>query len=161
MLPPQNLARELVEYAQNNFLDKADGYCLSDNVHPHITLCQFQSEEMPLINVLDKLIKSVYILEPETRKGTDIHADFYWLSLIVEKEDWLKNLQAEIHSQLSEKNYLVRTQTGDLYSPHITFCRTSEKVEFDNDVIGFIKETNGWTFQVGRSDVNGQYLGKI
>ncbi len=158
LVPPNDLAKELVAYAQNHFATIADGYCLSDTVCPHITLCQFEAEEIPHIDIANEFIKPIYVLSTDIRKGTDIHEGYYWLSLIVEKEDWLVDLQKSVYSQLEKLGCSVKTQTGDLYNPHVTFCRTKENIEFNKDVIGFIKETKGWSFEIGQSDENGQYL---
>ena len=49
LLPDVEFRDRAVDYAQEKYRDISDGYCLSRNVYPHISLCQFEADDPPMI----------------------------------------------------------------------------------------------------------------
>jgi len=75
LLPPDNLRLKIIDFAQNNFSDKANGYCLSQDVFPHITLCQFKSENLPDLE-LNEINKTPIFDKLFIRDGQGQHEGF-------------------------------------------------------------------------------------
>lgn len=156
LLPPKELSEKLIAFAQDNFKDFADGYCLSESVFPHITLCQFKAEKVPNIS-MDNVNKTPCLMTPHIRVGSECYVG---VELVVKNDYWLLSLHNNIKHKLISKE--VEILTND-YSPHLTFCGVHENDQHKvnlNDVSEDLLGTHeGWTVQVGNSDENGQYLG--
>jgi len=157
--PPADLSQQLVLFAQENFADKADGYCLSDTVLPHITLCQFKANEAPEVsfgNVQKVPEPTVYQL----RAGKEIHEGYLWAEILIKPEPWLNDLHCRVRDELISHGAEILTKD---YMPHQTFCRLSESQKDLAMAIQIpdmlLQKHEGWTFEVGHCDVNGQYLG--
>ena len=157
--PPQELADALTSFAQEKFADKAEGYCLSDKVFPHITLCQFKANEMLDIS-FGSINKSPNPVTYNVGIGEGIHEGYVWSEILIESEDWLNKLHEFVKNKLSSHDVEILTKN---YMPHQTFCRLPKsQKDFAESIIlpeMFLKQHDGWTFEVGCSDVNGQYLG--
>jgi 2'-5' RNA ligase len=157
--PSVGLSQKLVSFAQENFADKADGYCLSERVFPHITLCQFKADKM-LEFTLNQILKSPEPIKYNVGTGVEIHKGYVWTEVIIKPEPWLISLHEYAKNKL--QSFGAQTITKN-YKPHQTFCRLpdSQKDFAENiklpDVL--LKKHEGWTFEIGRSDENGQYFG--
>lgn len=158
--PPNELEEALTSFAQENFADKADGYCLSDKVFPHITLCQFKANAMPEIS-FDEIKKSPDPVKYNVGVGTGIHEGYVWAEILIKPEPWLYHLHEYVKNKLSSYDVEILTKN---YMPHQTFCRLpANQQDFAQSIKlpkMFLKQYEGWTFEVGHSDGNGQYLGK-
>lgn len=157
LLPPADFSDRVVEYAQDHYSDISDGYCLSHKVYPHITLCQFQAEEPPMIFV-EEVFNPVF-LDANIRNGTGIHGGFNWIEWTVKKDDWLVQLQNTIIGELEGEGIKANTKSGLHYHPHMTFCRVAEEKSHDIPLAQVEQTRVPWIFTIGSSDENGQFLG--
>jgi len=157
--PSYELTEALTLFSQENFSDLADGYCLSDSVFPHITLCQFKADEIPEIS-FGAINKSPEPVKYNVGVGEGIHEGYLWSHLLIKPESWLNNLYELVKNKLNAHDVEIITRD---YTPHQTFCRLPESQKKFAEAIEildmFLKQHDGWTFEVGSSDINGQYMG--
>ncbi len=157
LLPDVDFRDRVVEYAQENYSKKSDGYCLSHNVYPHITLCQFEADEQPMI-FIDEVFNPVFTM-PNIREGQGIHQGYNWIEWVVKKDDWIVQLQKTVGGALESEGLKVNTSIGELYHPHMTFCRIA-KDHTDDVPLAMVEQSDTpWIFTIGESDKNGQFLG--
>lgn len=157
LLPDVEFRDRIVDYAQDKYSDVSDGYCLSHNVYPHITLCQFEADEQPMI-FIDELFNPVFT-DADVREGKEIHEGFSWIEWVVKKESWLVKLQETVIGALASEGISVTSGKGEHYYPHMTFCR-APKEKTDNIPLAMAEQSDQpWMFTIGSSDKNGQFLG--
>tara|TARA_R110002126_G_scaffold291807_1_gene459617 strand:- start:42661 stop:43155 length:495 start_codon:yes stop_codon:yes gene_type:complete len=157
LLPDVAFRDRIVDYAQDKYSDISDGYCLSHNVYPHITLCQFEADEQPMI-FIEELFNPVFT-EASIREGKGSHVGFSWIEWVVKKDNWLVKLQETVRGALESEGINVEAAKGSHYYPHMTFCRTP-KEKAGNIPLAMIEQSDKpWIFTVGCSDKNGQFLG--
>ncbi len=160
LLPPEDLAPQIVGYAEN-FVTVADGYLLSQKVLPHVTVCQFETDDVvPEFNVVrSALIKFTGF---NMRTGTGIHDGYTWFEKPAVKTQELISLQKEVAGILIASGIKPITRVGEGYHPHLTFCRVKkeEASAWDNKIpaMDFDTGETAWRFAVGASDSNGQLL---
>lgn len=168
LIPPADLSAPMVAFAQTHFKDVADGYCLSDSVFPHVTLCQFETKTVP-----PRFYGFLGFDEPfnielsgyGAHYGTGMHEGYTWVELLVHKTGALAAFQQAIANHLSGHNIKPMSQIDDYYRPHVTFTRVRNEdyKTLPNFVPpeAFFKGTYPWRFVCGRSDKNGQFLGAL
>ncbi|MEM9469764.1 MAG: hypothetical protein AAF988_06335 [Pseudomonadota bacterium] len=166
LLPPSDIAKRLVEYAQEHCATVADNYCLSDQVLPHITLCQFQADDISIFQDIE--IKSpidIELKKSNIREGDGIHNGYAWFELEVTKSEALVALQGKVAQTINERAGNISTRIGNGYHPHLTFCRTQfdkmnylKSLKVPKKFLGLKKNYN---FEIGYSDENGQYFGSL
>lgn len=157
LLPGLDFRDRVVEYAIEHYTDIADGYCLSHKVYPHITLCQFEADEQPMV-FFDDVFNPVFT-DVNIRGGLGIHKGYNWIEWTVRKEGWLVHLQETVNSTLQSEGMKVTTGKGDKYHPHMTFCRTPEMDAKHIPLPSVEQSSVPWIFTIGSSDQNGQFLG--
>jgi 2'-5' RNA ligase len=155
LMPAGDFKDKAVELAQDNYADIADGYCLSHKVYPHITLCRFEAEDMPMVFV-DGLFYPK-ITEFAVCEGEGKHEGYLWVQYSIDKEDWLVALQNSVRDNLGEVKIL--SAQGDNYDPHMTFCRVPSRQKKAIKLLDILPNTKPWIFTIGHSDENGQFLG--
>ncbi len=152
-----NVANEL-------FSDISHGYILSENSHPHITLCQFKSEDLKAIASIWQQIKlfNFEVLKPKFlginfQRGAGEHDKFYWAQIIVEREKPIMDMHFKVLNILNENQMKCITDNGDLYKPHVTLAR----IQLNRPISlwpSHILNPTGFKITLGISDGNGQYL---
>ncbi|MCS5597624.1 MAG: hypothetical protein NZ828_10245 [Alphaproteobacteria bacterium] len=157
LLPDVDYRDRLVNYAQNNYDKFSNGYCLSNKAYPHITLCQFKTDDQPMI-FIDDLFTPIFT-EPNIRPGDGIHKGYNWIEWLVKKDDWLVELQENVRDVLASEGAQVLTDSGPNYYPHMAFCRTSEKSLSNIPLAAVEQSEKPWIFTIGELDPNGQFLG--
>ncbi|MEM6780411.1 MAG: hypothetical protein AAF569_00950 [Pseudomonadota bacterium] len=157
LLPAVDFRDRIVDYAQEHYAEISEGFCLSPTVYPHITLCQFEMDDQPMI-FIDGLFNPVFETE-KVRNGAGIHEGYQWIEWTVKKEDWLSELQETVHGALTQENALVTTAKGEEYQPHMTFCRLPKKDANSVDLPVIEQSNKPWIFTIGSSDRNGQFIG--
>ena len=168
--PDQQFSDICREFAQKHFAAEADGYCLSDQVHGHITLTQFQAA------TAEDAARAADFLKPEDVAykpyfesmlfpfGQGRHQGKIWAWLNVQKDGELLKFQARAFEALREAGLEPKTAMGAGYVPHVTLARLSDKAQITFGPVP--EEMRGlnayaWRLTVGYSDVNGQYLGDL
>lgn len=157
LLPDVGFRDRVVEYAQDKYRDISDGYCLSHKVYPHITLCEFEADEPPMI-FIDELVHPVFI-EANVRTGTGLHEGYSWVEWTVQKEDWIVQLQKTVRGALESEGLKVTTKQEEPFHPHMTFCRILSQKEDDVPLAMVEQSSKPWIFTIGSSDQMGQFLG--
>ncbi len=157
LLPDVEFRDRVVEYAQEKYSDISEGYCLSHKVYPHITLCQFEADDQPMIFV-DELFSPVFT-EVNIRKGKGIHQGYSWIEWVVQKDDWIVQLQETVRGALESEGINVINENGGHYYPHMTFCRIPEEKKGSTPLAVVEQVNKPWIFTIGSSDRNGQFLG--
>ncbi len=155
LLPPSELSAKLIAFAQENFAEVVDGYCLSADVLPHITLCQFKADTLPEITMND--IKAVpKLMQYQCRDGAGQHESYCWSQIDVESENWMYHLHEYVKNKLVPYDVEVLTKN---YKPHLTFCRVKaddvEKIKIDIPA-EFLTPVKGWKVAIGTSNENGE-----
>lgn len=155
--PYCNVANEL-------FADMSQGYILSENSHPHITLGQFMSDEPKSVEAIWEQIRLFDFkdLQPKFlginfQKGAGEHEGFYWAQIVVEREKSIMDMHLTVLNTLSGNEIKCITDNSDLYKPHVTLARI-----LLNSPISLwpshILNPTGFKITLGISDENGQYL---
>ena len=157
LLPDVDFRDRVVDYAQDKYSDISDGYCLSHKAYPHITLCQFEADDPPMI-FIDGLFNPVFT-EPKIREGKGNHQGYSWVEWIVQKDDWVVQLQDTVRGALESEGIKVTAIEGEDYYPHMTFCRTPKEISDDIELAMVEQSNKPWIFTIGSSDLNGQFLG--
>lgn len=157
LLPDVGFRDRVVDYAQQEYSDISNDYCLSHKVYPHISLCQFEADDPPMI-FIDGLFNPVFT-EPNVREGIGIHQGYNWIEWIVKKDDWIVQLQETVRGALKSEGVNVTAGKAEHYYPHMTFCRTSAERKDDVPLAVVEQSSKPWIFTIGSSDQNGQFLG--
>lgn len=157
LLPDVGFRDRVVEYAQDKYADVYEGYCLSHQIYPHITLCQFEADDQPMI-FIDEVFHPVFT-EANIREGKGIHQGYSWVEWLVQKDDSIVQLQETVRGALESEGIKVLTETGSDYSPHMTFCRIPVQKEDGIPVAMIEQSSRPWIFTIGSSDQMGQFLG--
>jgi len=124
-----NLIASFIDLAQANLKDQAEDYLLGEQAYPHITLCQFRSEQLQsgeLANIWDQIkdlynkplmlyFHYIYILAGEKQ-----HIGKYWLGLSVKPTEQLINVQQKVYDKLISCG-IESDSKPDGYFPHITW----------------------------------------
>lgn len=157
LLPDVDFRDRVVDYAQDKYSQISDGYCLSHKVYPHITLCQFETVEQPMI-FIDGLFDPIFT-DANIRDGEGDHLGHSWIEWIVQKDDWIVELQNTVREALESEGAKVTSAQAELYFPHMTFCRVpTDKAQ--NAPLAMVEQSDKpWIFTIGSSDPNGQFLG--
>ncbi len=152
-----NVANEL-------FSDMSQGYILSENSHPHITLCQFKSDDLNVIEAIWEQVKifNFEVLEPKFlginfQKGAGEHHKFYWVQITVERENPIMDMHLKVLNILNENQMKCITDNSDLYKPHVTLAR----IQLNRPISvwpSHILNPTAFKITLGISDENGQYL---
>ncbi len=168
LVPPADLSARITAYAQTHFGDIADGYCLSHDVFPHVTLCQFKTDAAPPAFSGFPGFDGPFDTELSgygAHYGHGMHDGYSWVELLVYKTAALSALQKAVANHLSGHNIKSMTKIGDHYTPHVTFARVRNEdyKKLPNFVPpeSFFDKTAPWRFVCGRSDRNGQFLGAL
>ncbi len=149
-----------IQEAQRQFSPIAQGYLLSNNSLPHITLAQFNVDDVyklgKIWNELLTYIKDI----PQPRFlgiGFSKKTKMPWgASLSVAREPELVALHLIVIDVL--KNYGIQsiTPSKELYRPHVTLARITEPrlSLFDDSIL----DPSSFILALGQGDENGQYL---
>lgn len=157
-----------VDFAQEHFSDKADGYCLADNIYPHITVAQFScGDEGVLQDVMYEIDSLSYegihfhFNDFVIRDGDGKHTGYQWAEFPVTKNEELESFHRQVVGILRKYGVEPTSKVDDEYHPHITICRIPEgvspaSVEGAENISGCYQ--GDVCLITGHSDENGQLL---
>ena|GEM_PF-6834264 len=164
LIPPPEIAKASIDFAQAHYVHNHDGYCLGSDGHlSHITLLQGKSENVEDIEILYNKIPSVL---NEFSKPLELgdyyhHLDRGYCGLEVTLSDELKRLHEEIVDIYRDLNLEIYSGHGDDYWPHLTFAKTSHELSLDTKIPNILQgQSNGWRLEFGYRGDHGVYLGK-
>lgn len=115
---------ENIRLAQENFADQADQYLLGENAWPHITLCQFDSEQEKVSDIWTA-VKHLLVEPISINLGPfyiSLDEDIYWVGLATLRTHELFSLQLAVNEVLNGFGIKSRTPHST-YFPHITWAR--------------------------------------
>lgn len=165
LLPPEGEQRDFIEFAQYYFSNKADRYCLSDKVFPHITLTQFQSD-LATAQTIKQETQSMSRPGDITFASLNFHFQFGFLyaELTCTHDAWLFELNEQALTILDRHGLEALNASGPDYRPHLTFARmpdtqTIPAIEVRRRFIG--TQARRYVIAVGYSDETGQFHGSI
>lgn len=152
------------EIAQALFSDVSDTYLLSDNSHPHVTVCQFETEDPSLPSELFKEVKSlnVKIYEPSMlgisfEKGTKENEGFYMAQIFIEREKNIMEFHTQVLKLLEKYSLPCINANAARYKPHVTLARIKLKKPLPVWPDSLLDPAI-FKITLGVSDQNGQYL---
>lgn len=142
----------------------ASGYLLGDGAEPHVTLCQFKTDNdecLPAIWAFVKDFRFPKKLEIErfaVREGTQDHAGYDWVQWQVVCV--FDDLQQIIHKRLADDDaYLVALTSPETYAPHLTLARVNEETVSEHNPLAMeIVPPFKVTLALGRSTANGEWV---
>lgn len=122
-----------VEQAQS-IKNYADGYLLGQEAEPHVTLCQFSTDqELPALQSLwEAMTKlkaphTIDIAGIDVWEGLQAHESFDWVVWAIVEDTDLTLLQREIFTLLADSDhYLIPLTHPHRYRPHVTLGRVHE-----------------------------------
>lgn len=134
MLPRYNIAAcpvdaddsERLFQLSSYLLSSSNGYCLSRDVaFPHVTLCQFRSEddEAAIDAVRNYLSHDIDVSISEVYIKQHVDSDGYWVGFNVLREENLIETQSNIVGSLKSKSVETLVGERDDYFPHFTLAR--------------------------------------
>ncbi|MCF7853124.1 MAG: 2'-5' RNA ligase family protein [Simkaniaceae bacterium] len=151
--------------AQQLFAPVSDGYLLSEESLPHITVCQFDSkdeeEALSLWNQLEK-----YALQPcpirltgvSFVKGVGEHQGVYWAELSVARSSELMKIHRVAVELFQSNGYELINDIHDLYRPHLTLARIHKPKQFLSWPDETLSNEHGpFVLALGLGDQNGQF----
>lgn len=156
-----------IKVAQDLFQDVYDGYILSETIAPHITITQFDSDDIKIPQKLWGMIEELKIQECTPKmigvsfiKGLNDHKNYFWAQIAVERDPVVMKIHNQI-LKLLEKNQLESlVDSGDIYKPHITLARIKLLKPlplWPSEIL----ESSAFKITLGESDQNGRYLKTI
>jgi 2'-5' RNA ligase len=172
MLPRYNIAAcptnpndsDRLFQISSHFLSSSNGYRLSRGVAlPHVTLCQFRSEnnEAAVDAVRNYLSLEIDVSVSEIYVKQHVDSDGLWVGLNVLRGDNLLQTQSKIVGSLKSKSIETLVGVRDDYFPHFTLARILlGKVPLDLLLSdrALLSRTIPCRLKLGLSDENGQFI---
>jgi hypothetical protein len=175
MLPRYNIAAcpidpndsERLFQISSHFLPASNGYCLSPGIAlPHVTLCQFRSEnnEAAIDAVRNYLSLEIDASVSEIYVKQHVDSDGYWVGLNVLRGDNLLHTQSAIVGSLKSKSIETLVGVWDDYFPHFTLARIllgKVPLDFLFSDKALLSRTIPCRLKLGLSDENGQFIAAL
>ncbi len=163
LIPHEFIANAATTFAQSNFSEGHDGYCLSQKGHlPHITLAQIEVED-------DFDDKAFFEKVSEIKWNADLAltlGDYYhnldrgYNGVHIQMTPELRRLHNQVIDACKEFGVKPQNASGDDYWPHMTFAKhpvpLPEPVHLPLALTG---QVSGWKLQFGYMGEHGTYLG--
>ena len=137
LLPTNNTFRErLIKISRDYFYEIHDKYILGLEGLPHVTLCQFKSDNVEIVKevyrafldeISDKIIR-LEIKDFNLREGSLVNSGKFIAEYKVKPKSHLMDMQIQCAKVLKKYN-ISNLTPSDRYNPHITLARLSAKPE--------------------------------
>jgi len=161
----ENLVSTCIQLAQTNLKDQSSEYLLGENAWPHVTLCEFISEQGQLAKIWSSIesmqteplllnFEYIYILP-----GHGIHSGKTWVGLAVAKPAELVKLQKSIYEKLLQLGIEGATKI-ETYFPHLTWARCDGNKPITISAMPpqeLWQKQHAFNLSIGLSDMNGAY----
>lgn len=141
-----------------------DTYILSENSLPHITLCQFETQDPKILKDIfnETLALNINTYVPNMigvhfKKGTKENQGFYMAQILIEREKSLIEAHFSVLEIIKKYNMKCVNSASDRYQPHLTLAR----IRLTNPISIWpdsILNPARFKLTLGISDPNGQYL---
>lgn len=136
-------------------------YKLGDKSIPHITLCQFNSEDNKVDELWEEIIENIenqnLSLSLDVFSCITFDEKMYWISLIPSNSEDLHIIQKKISS-------ILKASISRPYDPHLTLLGTSDK-DFKSKADPFMKDyktiIDDFILTIGHCDEIGQFTSII
>jgi 2'-5' RNA ligase len=149
-----------IQEAQKHYSAHSDGYLLSDNSLPHITLAQFYVHNTDIVLEIWNKIQHSIVTTPKPKFigiGLIKKAKHLWgLSLSVARSTDLVAAHKIVVEILQQHTIQCISNSGEQYRPHLTLARIKEAniVNFNDRLL----EDTPFVLTLGQADENGQFL---
>ena len=130
LIPKKQAMTLYIHAAQMLFSPVHEGYLLSENSLPHITICHFECqhekeaktiwEDIEMLNLPSFLPIFTGI---SFIKGTGLHQAHYWAELSVARDKQIMKVHRLAAKIIQSKGLSCLNDSGDLYRPHLTLAR--------------------------------------
>lgn len=166
LTPSKERGSFYVQTAQQLFSELSDGYLLSNQSLPHITICQFECNSVEEINFIHSEIKLWKVSPSLIRfvgmsfiKGVGVYESSYWAELSVARDQELLEIHKKGISLLKSKSNFCINDINDLYRPHLTLARI--KISnflpiWPNSILS--NDITDFSLSLGEADFNWQYI---
>ena len=178
LIPPKQTISVYLHAAQMLFSPVHDGYLLSDNSLPHITVCQFECDNENDVQVIWKQIEKLNIRPFSPRftglsfikpfsprftglsfiKGVGVHEEYYWAELSVARDQEMMKVHQLAAGIIRSKGLACLNDSDNLYRPHLTLARIRLPDTIQRWPDALLTNTSDFKFALARGDNNGQYL---
>jgi hypothetical protein len=152
-----------IKAAQQLFSSNAEGYLLGPHSDPHITLCQFYTDDERLAFIQDEITALKSKVQPLFTGFSFIQdrqdASFWWAELAVVRAPDLMLLHNKIVFNLKQKNIPCINDSGDLYRPHLTLARV--KTPHLSHLNADLLQDRPFRLAIGYGDEIGQFIDVI
>ena len=155
---PVEKKADFIGYAER-FYSIADGYKLGENSLPHVTVCQFYSEESDIKTVWEKVCTAVqehFVSLTFNQYSCGLYGQFNWISLLPKESEVLNQLHQTVAN-------IVPNPTTKNYDPHLTLINTLKEKEDEFKIEAARLSNTSFSLEdtfvlsLGKSDPLGQF----
>ncbi|MGI4852336.1 MAG: hypothetical protein ACRYGR_10405 [Janthinobacterium lividum] len=150
---------EYIEVAHRLFSTVQDQYITGPESLPHITLCQFYTDN-PTLEKIKQDIKSLSIFPQPHFNGIHFIKDplpnLWGAEISVARDPAFIKYQNQFVNILKKYHIHCINDVGDLYRPHLTLARINHVV-LDNFTDHILKDTS-FILSIGRAGDLGQFI---
>lgn len=168
LIPPPEQAPIYIQTAQKLFSASSEGYLLSENSSPHITLCQFECDrEQTELTVWEEIKKlnlnssSVRFTGISFLKGVGEHNDFYWAEIAIGRDEEILSLHHTAVKIIQSQGLHSLNDSGALYRPHLTLARIRLPHVIQKWPDEILQNKHPFKIALAKGDHNGQYLSTL
>ena len=164
----ESVAAQYIETAQALFKPHHDSYLLSTKVSPHITVCQFETEEEKQAErfwtEVGKL--SMYRIVPRFtgvsfQRGAGNLKQYYWAEISVARDENLMRMHLFALDSLKNVGLTSFNDSGDLYRPHLTLARMHLPPTIIKWKEEILDDPGEFKLTLAKGDNHGQYLSTL
>jgi 2'-5' RNA ligase len=165
LTPPNEQSSQYIELAQKLFSSVSDCYLLSEKASPHITICQFETDDERKSVKFWKDIEQYKISSISPRltgvsflRGFGLLKEYTWVEISVARDPEIMQIHELALNALKKNELTSYNESGDLYRPHITLARIHmpDTLQKWPDVI--FEERGKYKLTLAKGDDHGQYL---
>ncbi len=165
LIPPKQTISAYLHAAQMLFSPVHDGYLLSENSLPHITVCQFECDSENEAQIIWKQIETLNLRPFSPRftglsfvKGVGVHQEYYWAELSIARDEEIMRVHQLAADVIRSKGLACLNDSDNLYRPHLTLARVRLPDAIQRWPDSLLTNTNDFRITLARGDNNGQYL---
>jgi 2'-5' RNA ligase len=168
LVPTREVATTYIQTAQTLFGNHHDSYLLSEKVSPHITVCQFETEQESKATLFWHQIDTLSnrklfprLTGVSFQKGMGKLKEFYWAEVSVAREEALMKVHQFALDALEKCGLHSVNDSGDLYRPHITLARIRLPETIQRWPDELFEDQGEYKLALALGDDHGQYLSTI
>lgn len=168
LTPAKETITAYIQAAQLLFSPSSEGYLLSENSSPHITICQFECDDTQQARAIWEDVADLEIDPFPVRftgvsflKGSGPHQGFYWAEIGVGRDPNIMKVHHAAMKIIESHGLRCLNDSGDLYRPHLTLARIRLPETIQKWPDGILTNEKVFRLTLAQGDNNGQYLRTI